>query len=78
LPSHCQAGTDLAPLLKGLANNLSACPHWGYVIEGHMRMSYADGQEVLRAVIERNAASAQPASAQVSRGSQEMTFKGSP
>ena len=43
------AGTYLAPLLQGLPNNLCPCPHWGYVIKGQMRMSYADGEEVLRA-----------------------------
>jgi hypothetical protein len=43
------AGTDLAPLLKGLPDDLCSCPHWGYVIKGQMRVSYADGQEVIRA-----------------------------
>jgi len=43
------AGTDLAPLLKGLPNDLCACPHWGYVVKGGMRVSYADTQEVLQA-----------------------------
>jgi uncharacterized protein DUF861 len=45
------AGTDLAPLLKGLPDDLCSCPHWGYVIKGQMRLSYAGGQnvEVLRA-----------------------------
>jgi hypothetical protein len=43
------AGTDLGPLLKGLPNDLCSCPHWGYVIKGQMRVSYADGQETIRA-----------------------------
>jgi len=43
------AGTDLGPLLKGLPDDLCSCPHWGYVIKGQMRVSYADSQEVLRA-----------------------------
>jgi hypothetical protein len=43
------AGTDLGPLLQGLPNDLCPCPHWGYVIKGQMRVSYADRQEVLRA-----------------------------
>ena len=43
------AGTDLGPLLKGLPDDLCSCPHWGYVIKGRMRVSYADSQEVLRA-----------------------------
>jgi hypothetical protein len=43
------AGTDLAPVLKGLPNDLCPCPHWGYVIKGRMRVVYADGEEVLQA-----------------------------
>ena len=43
------AGTDLGPLLQGLPEDLCSCPHWGYVIKGQMRVSYAEGQEVLRA-----------------------------
>src|SRR4029453_7042551 len=43
------AGTDLAPLLKGLPGDLCSCPHWGYVIKGRIRVSYADSQEVIRA-----------------------------
>jgi AraC-like ligand binding domain len=43
------AGTDLSPLLHGLPNNLCPCPHWGYVIKGQMRVSYADSHEVIRA-----------------------------
>lgn len=40
-----KAGTDIAPLLKGLENNLCQSPHWGYVIEGEIIVTYADGQE---------------------------------
>jgi hypothetical protein len=43
------AGTDLAPLLQGLPNDLCPCPHWGYIIKGRIRMTYADGEEFLRA-----------------------------
>jgi hypothetical protein len=43
------AGTDLSPLLQGLPNNLCPCPHWGYVIKGQMRVSYAESVEVLQA-----------------------------
>ena len=43
------AGTDVAPLLKDLPDDLCPCPHWGYVIKGQLRVIYADGQEVLRA-----------------------------
>ena len=42
------AGTDLSPLLRGLPNDLCPCPHWGYVLRGQMRISYADRQEVIR------------------------------
>jgi hypothetical protein len=37
-------GTDLAPLLKGLSNDLCHSPHWGYMIEGTVHVSYADGK----------------------------------
>lgn len=40
------AGTDLSPVLKGLPNDLCPCPHWGYVIEGRIRIVYADREEV--------------------------------
>lgn len=36
-------GTDLGPLLEGLKNDSCPCPHWGYVVEGAMRMTYDDG-----------------------------------
>ena len=39
------AGTDIAPLLKGLENDLCQSPHWGYVIEGEITITYANGQE---------------------------------
>ena len=42
-------GTDVAPLLKGLPDDLCPCPHWGYVVKGQVRVIYADRQEVLRA-----------------------------
>jgi hypothetical protein len=37
---------DLAPLLKGLPDDRCQCPHWGYVIEGRITVTYADRQEV--------------------------------
>ena len=37
------AGTDLAPLLQGLEGDLCQSPHWGYVIEGKLTISFADG-----------------------------------
>ena len=43
------AGTDFAPLLKGLPNDLCQCPHWGYVMKGRLRIQYPDHQEMLMA-----------------------------
>lgn len=37
------AGTDLAPLLQGLENDLCQSPHWGYMIEGKLTITYSDG-----------------------------------
>jgi hypothetical protein len=37
------AGTDIAPLLKGLQNDLCQSPHWGYMIEGEVTVTYEDG-----------------------------------
>ena len=38
-------GTDFTPLLKGLPNDSCHCPHWGYVLEGAMKVIYDDGKE---------------------------------
>ena len=43
------AGTDFAPLLKGLPNDRCQGPHWGYVLQGRIRIQYAHGDEVLAA-----------------------------
>ena len=40
---------DLAPLLKGLPDDMCQCPHYGYVLEGRMRVKYADREEVVEA-----------------------------
>ncbi len=40
-----KAGTDIAPLLKGLEGDLCQSPHWGYVMEGEITITYSDGQE---------------------------------
>ncbi len=37
------AGTDISPLLQGLEGNLCQAPHWGYVLEGELTVTYADG-----------------------------------
>ncbi|MBK1879870.1 hypothetical protein [Pelagicoccus mobilis] len=39
------AGTDISGLLKGLEGDMCQSPHWGYMIEGHMVISYSDGSE---------------------------------
>lgn len=39
------AGTDIAPLLQGLKGDLCQCPHWGYVLEGKMTITFADGKQ---------------------------------
>lgn len=39
------AGADMAPLLKGLASDMCHSPHWGYVIEGELTVTYRDGVE---------------------------------
>lgn len=43
-------GTDFTPLLKGLEHDSCHSPHWGYVIEGEIKLKYDDGkEEVVRA-----------------------------
>ena len=39
------AGTDFAPLLQGLKNDSCHCPHWGYIVDGEMRVKYDNGNE---------------------------------
>jgi hypothetical protein len=39
------AGTDIAPLLKGLEGDLCQSPHWGYLMEGEVAVTYSDGNE---------------------------------
>jgi len=39
------AGTDITPLLEGLEDNLCQAPHWGYVIEGEVVVTYGDGSD---------------------------------
>jgi hypothetical protein len=40
---------DDAELLKDLPDNRCQCPHWGYLIAGHMIVRYADHEEVVKA-----------------------------
>lgn len=44
-----KAGTDLAPALVGLPDNLCPCPHWGYMLEGTLGMHTRDGDLEYRA-----------------------------
>ena len=37
------AGTDISPLLQGLEGDLCQVPHWGYVLQGQLTVTYADG-----------------------------------
>jgi hypothetical protein len=39
------AGMDITPLLQGLENDLCQAPHWGYVIQGKIVTTYADGSQ---------------------------------
>lgn len=39
------AGADIAPLLKGLEGDLCQAPHWGYLLQGEITVTYADGTE---------------------------------
>src|SRR4051812_19714128 len=37
------AGTDIAPLLQGLAGDACQVPHWGYMLSGAVEVTYAPG-----------------------------------
>jgi hypothetical protein len=43
------AGTDLGPGLVGLPGDMCPCPHWGYMLEGQLRMRTPDGEHVYEA-----------------------------
>ena len=43
------AGTDLGPALVGLPGDLCQCPHWGYMLEGSLKMRTADGEQIYNA-----------------------------
>ena len=36
------AGVDTSPLFQGLEGNLCQSPHWGYLIEGKLTVTFAD------------------------------------
>lgn len=37
------AGTDIAPLLKGLKDDGCHAPHWGYMLTGELVVTYTNG-----------------------------------
>lgn len=39
------AGVDTTPLFEGLENDLCQCPHWGFVLQGQITTTDADGQQ---------------------------------
>lgn len=39
------SGPDFGPLLEGLERDHCQCPHWGFVIEGNIRVDYGDGTQ---------------------------------
>lgn len=41
------AGTNPAPLFKGLPDDLCQCPHWGYILKGRFTVHYKDHDEVV-------------------------------
>ena len=44
------AGADATPLLEGLPGDKCQCPHWGYMLEGAVHVTYDNGdEEVCRA-----------------------------
>lgn len=38
------AGTDIAPLLKGLEDDACQAPHWGYMLSGEVVVTYTNGK----------------------------------
>lgn len=40
-------GTDITPLLQGLAHNSCHCPHWGYIVDGALLINYDNGESDL-------------------------------
>ncbi len=38
------AGTDIAPLLKGLDDDACHAPHWGFLVSGEVVITYTDGR----------------------------------
>lgn len=40
---HFPAGADATPLLEGMPGDLCPVPHWGMVLQGSIKVDYADG-----------------------------------
>ncbi|MFE4690822.1 hypothetical protein ACFRH6_12270 [Streptomyces sp. NPDC056749] len=38
-------GADMGPALKGLPDDMCPCPHWGYMIEGRLKLRTGTGPE---------------------------------
>ena len=41
-------GADFRPALAGLPDDLCQCPHWGYLLNGRVKMHTRDGEESTR------------------------------
>lgn len=39
------AGTDIAPLLKGLDHDACHAPHWGFIISGQVVITYTNNSQ---------------------------------
>jgi len=39
------SGVDTTPLFEGLEGDLCQCPHWGYVLQGRLTTTDADGRQ---------------------------------
>ncbi len=46
---HAPAGADFRPGLAGLPGDKCQCPHWGYVINGRLKMHTDDGEHIYEA-----------------------------
>jgi hypothetical protein len=46
---NLKEGTDLAPALVGLPDDLCQCPHWGYMLKGRVKMKTQNGEHVYEA-----------------------------
>ncbi|MEJ7875294.1 MAG: hypothetical protein WKF62_01430 [Solirubrobacterales bacterium] len=42
-------GADMRPALVGLEDGLCQCPHWGYLLNGRVKMHTRNGDEVYEA-----------------------------